>query len=86
MKPLFPFEPVGGEGLLPTGKHGGRDSIRSKVFEEGGKGDGGRKGETWGGLPPSPESFPLPSTGVPLLIRPLTRMASNSISLHYRVL
>ena len=37
-------------------------------------------------VPPSPESFPLPSTGVPFLIRPLTRMASNSISLHYRVL
>ena len=35
MKPSFPLEPVGGEGLLPTGKHGGRDSIRSKVFEEG---------------------------------------------------
>ena len=29
MKPSFPLEPVGGEGLLPTGKHGGRDSIRS---------------------------------------------------------
>ena len=38
MKPLFPLEPVGGEGLLPTGKHGGRDSIRSKVFEEDGGG------------------------------------------------
>ena len=42
MKPSFPLEPVGGEGLLPTGKHGGRDSIRSKVFEEDG---GGLEGE-----------------------------------------
>ena len=42
MKPSFPLEPVGGEGLLPTGKHGGRDSVRSKVFEEDG---GGLEGE-----------------------------------------
>ena len=53
MKPSFPLEPVGGEGLLPTGKHGGRDSIRSKVFEEDGGGLEG-EGETFS------ESFPFP--------------------------
>ncbi|WP_303070081.1 hypothetical protein, partial [Bilophila wadsworthia] len=57
MKPSFPLEPVGGEGLLPTGKHGGRDSIRSKVFEEEGGGLEG-EGETFF------RKFPLPPPNI----------------------
>ena len=71
MKPLFPLEPVGGEGLLPTGKHGGRDSIRSKVFEEDGGGLEG-EGETFSRkfpLPPPIFSLPPPSE-LPLVAHP----------------
>ena len=70
MKPSFPLEPVGGEGLLPTGKHGGRDSIKLKVFEEDGGGLEG-EGETFcrrGERPHvSPSSSNLPERLAPPL-------------------
>ena len=71
MKPSFPLEPVGGEGLLPTGKHGGRDSIKLKVFEEDGGGLEG-EGETFS------RKFPLPSPNGVAIPTPTSSFSSTA--------